>query len=354
MATDQTGVSLRSRCRARAVPPGLSHAPPPSSQHRLKRPDWAPRGSAIALTIASCSLIAALSTLPGWSDLLFPELGPLAAVVFSRPGGPWASQGWRLIAVPTAAAVIGLWISVHQVPHGLALLLAVAGAQLLLWLLRSPLAPALSAAALPVVLGLRSWTYPLQIALGLSVLTAVLAIARRRLPPEPLVSPPSPQARPARAPSRWWLPWFGYLLLLTALVELSGWRVLLLPPLIVISHERFAEFQHCPWLGRAWLLPIACSLAAVVGVLSARWLAPHAALAVALSLLLNLALMHRLRLWLPPLLAVGLLPLLMPHADWRYVAGVGVAASILAFTDRHERRPDRSILARLDADAPRP
>ena len=317
----------------------------------MNRPEWAPRGSAIGLAVASCSLIAAASTLPGWRDLLFPELGPLAAVVFSRPAGPWARQGWRLIAVPTAAAVIGLWISVHLAHRGGALLLAVAAAQLLLLLLRSPLAPALSAAALPVVLSLRSWAYPLQIALGLSVLTAVLAVVRRRLPPEPLVSLPSPQGRPAPAPSRWWIRWFGYLLLLSALVELSGWRVLLLPPLIVISHERFADSRRCPWLGRAWLLPIACSLAGVVGVLSARWLAPHTALAVALSLLLNLALMRRLRLWLPPLLAVGLLPLLMPHADWRYVAGVGVAASVLAFTDRHERRPDRSSLARLVSNA---
>lgn len=306
--------------------------------------------------MASCSLIAAASTRPGWGDLLFPELGPLAAVLFSRPGGPWARQGWGLIAVPTAAAWLGLWISIHVAPPGLALLLAVAAAQLLLTLLRSPLAPSLSAAALPVVLGLHSWTYPAQIALGLSLLAGVSAVVRGRqpLPPvSPPSAPPAPPRHPTAPPSRWWVPWFAYLLVLTALVQLSGWRVLLLPPLIVISHERFAEPWGCPWLGRAWRLPVACAGAGAIGVLAARLLAPHTALVVALSLLLNLALMRRLRLWLPPLLALGLLPLLMPQADWRYVAGVTVAAILLAFTDQHDSEPDRGATARLAADVSR-
>lgn len=304
----------------------------------------------MVLAVGTCSLIALLSTLPGWGYLLFPELGPLAVVVFARPMGAWAGQGWRLVAVPTAAAVIGLWISIHIPQHGLALLLAVATTQLVLSLLRSPLAPALSAAALPVVLGLRSWAYPLQIGLGLVLLAALLAVVRRRRS----AMPPGTESRSAAVCRRWLIPWFGYLLLMTVLVQASGWRVLLLPPLIVISHERFADPVRCPWLGRAWLLPLACGLSGAIGVASASLPAAHAGLAVAISMLLNLGLMRALNLWLPPLLAMGLLPLLMPHADWRYVAGVLIAATLLSFTDRHDSEPDRGSLISLEADASRP
>ena len=55
----------------------------------------------------------------------------------------------------------------------------------------------------------------------------------------------------------WQRSWWIYLAVMVGLVQLTGWRALLLPPLIVISHERFAEPGHCPWLGRAWQLPLA-------------------------------------------------------------------------------------------------
>ena len=38
----------------------------------------------------------------------------------------------------------------------------------------------------------------------------------------------------------WQRAWWIYLLLLMGMVELKGWRMLLLPPLIVLPHERFA------------------------------------------------------------------------------------------------------------------
>ena len=134
------------------------------------------------LAVGYCSLLGGLSTLPGWGFLLFPELGPLAATVLSRPNGRWASSPWQLVGVPTAAAVCGLWVSNHVAIESLALLLAVLMARLLLSLLRSSLAPALSAAALPVILGIHSWAYPVQIAIGLIGLNAVLAVRHPSVP----------------------------------------------------------------------------------------------------------------------------------------------------------------------------
>lgn len=282
------------------------------------------------LAVGYCSLIGGLSTLPGWGFLLFPELGPLAATVLSRPYGRWASSPWQLIGVPTAAAVCGLWISNHVTIDSLALLLAVLAARLLLSLLRSSLAPALSAAALPVILGIHSWAYPVQIAIGLIGLNAVLAVLRcRQRGPGDAGVEVEVAAEDAVEPG-WQRSWWIYLAVMVGLVQLTGWRALLLPPLIVISHERFAEPGHCPWLGRAWQLPLACAISGGVGVLASQLLKPHIALAMAVSLGLNLLLMQRLRMWLPPLLAAGLLPFLIPDADGRYVLGLTIAAAVLA------------------------
>lgn len=282
------------------------------------------------LAVGYCSLLGGLSTLPGWGFLLFPELGPLAATVLSRPNGRWASSPWQLIGVPTAAAMCGLWIHNHVAIESLALLLAVLAARLLLSLLRSSLAPALSAAALPVILGIHSWAYPVQIAIGLIGLNAVLGVLRRRQGAQ--VDIGSQADDDVVAEPGWQRSWWIYLALMVGLVQLTGWRVLLLPPLIVISHERFSEPGHCPWLGRAWQLPLACGIAAGVGVLAAQLLKPHIALGMGVSLGLNLLLMQRLRMWLPPLLAAGLLPFLIPDADGRYVLGITVSAAVLAIS----------------------
>jgi hypothetical protein len=287
------------------------------------------------LAVGYCSLLGGLSTLPGWGFLLFPELGPLAATVLSRPNGRWASSPWQLVGVPTAAAVCGLWISNHVAIESLALLLAVLAARLLLSLLRSSLAPALSAAALPVILEIHSWAYPVQIAIGLMGLNAVLAVRRRRHGDQR--DPTTDVAADGLAEPHWQRFWWIYLAVMVALVELTGWRVLLLPPLIVISHERFCEPGRCPWLGRAWQLPLACGIAGGLGVLSAQLLKPCIALGMAVSLGLNLLLMDRLRMWLPPLLAVGLLPFLIPDADGRYVVGITVSAAVLALSSPRAR-----------------
>ena len=284
------------------------------------------------LAVGYCSLIGALSTLPGWGFLLFPELGPLSASVLSQPSGRWASSPWQLVVVPTAAAVCGLWISDHIPVESLALLLAVLTARLLLSLLRSSLVPALSAAALPVILDIHSWAYPMQIALGLGGLTLLLMVLRRGQ--RHVRQSESNIALKVAVEPGWLQRWLLYLLVMVALVQLSGWRVMLLPPLIVISHERFAEPEHCPWLGRAWQLPLSCGITATMGVLNARLLASHVALAMAISLGLTLLLMQRLRLWLPPLLAVAVLPLLLPNADARYVLGIVAAAAVLSLSDR--------------------
>lgn len=106
-------------------------------------------GQGQGLAVLFCSLIAALSQIPGWSDLLFPELAALSSTLLRNPRGTWARSSVQLIALPTLCAGVGMWISSHCSDAGAALLLAVL---LLQRLFRLRLAPLLALGLLPQVL----------------------------------------------------------------------------------------------------------------------------------------------------------------------------------------------------------
>ena len=284
-----------------------------------------PGGSLLAILF--CSLIAAISVHPGWSYLLFPELAALSSAVLNDPLGAWARRPGQLILLPTLTAVTGLWISLHGPAGGAGVLLAVLGARLLLLLFRSALAPALSAAALPVLLGIHSWAYPLQIGLGLLGLGALLQWRRRRLGPAP---PQDTADGPPRPQLRGLLLWGLYLAAMLVLGELCGLPTLLLPPLIVISHEALVAPRPCSWRQRSWVVPLSCGCSAVIGVLAARLCGGHPGLATALSMVCGLALLRALRLQLPPVFAMGVLPLLLPSPGIRFVLEALIGATCLA------------------------
>jgi CBS-domain-containing membrane protein len=300
-------VRIRVRC-----PHGLSWLTAPFAAGQLQ-------------ALVFCTWIAAGSQLPGWGYLLFPELAALSSAVLRDPTGPWASRPWQLIVLPVVTGCLGVLLARQMADPALALLLAVAAARLVLQLARSPLLPALSAAALPVILQIHSWVYPAQIGLALAALAGLLRL--------------SPQERDVRlAPSAegTWaslLRWLAFLVLLLLIERCTGLHNVLVPPLIVMAHEALVSSARCAWAGRGWILPLACGGAALAGVLAAQWL-PSPALATALSLAVCLLLQERLRLRLPPLLALGLLPLVLPAPDLRLVPAVMLGALLLVLSQR--------------------
>lgn len=299
------------------------------------------------LALLFCTLIATLSQAPGWSDLLFPELAALSSTVLRDPRGPWASRPWQLLLLPSLAACIGLLISQHSTDPLPAVLLAVALAKLLLLACRSTLVPALSAAALPVILQIRHWDYPLQVAVGLLALWLLLRWRQRRGGDGP--DAPVPEALrgvETDAVAGWGLlRWTALLVLLLAIEAGLGLRYVLVPPLIVIAHEALLEPAHCPWAPRPWVLPLACTTTTLVAVLAAR-LVPWAGVAAALSLAAALLLLQLLRLQLAPLLALALLPLVMPAPDLRLVPAVLLGSTLLAAAVSWVRRSAADSAAR--------
>jgi hypothetical protein len=275
-------------------------------------------------------MIAALAQLSGVGLLLFPELGALSNDIIKRPRGTWASAPLMLLATPLLTASIGVALARHMGFGVPAVLLNVGASVLVIHLLRSPIAPAISAGLLPLVLGVHSVGYPLAITVGTGLLALLSILQRQRAAPAP-----PPDARDAvddlmerpPADARGWPPFALALVVVAGLAQWSGWHFMLFPPLVVIGFEMFAHPHACPWARHPWRLPLACLVSAAAGVAAVSWLGPGVLAAMA-AMFAGIVVLGLLDLHAPPVLAVGLLPLVMEHPDLRFIGAV-LAGTVL-------------------------
>ena len=278
------------------------------------------------LTALYMGVIAWIAAATQVHYILFPELGALAYDVIKRPHGTWAKAPGMLVLTPLLTGLVGTIIIRNMGSGILPILLATAAAILIIRLLKSPIAPAISAGVLPISLDITSWNYPASLLVGLVLLALISLIWRRIVPP--------PQVRSSvdiaddiaeEAPRSYsWFPFFLVFLVGTAvLAEVTGWRLILFPPLIVIGFEMFAHSDVCPWAKKPIRLPIACTLSALIGVALVTAFG-DAPLAVMASTVCGILILRAFDLHVPPALAVGLLPFVIPAVDYRFAASVGI------------------------------
>ena len=268
-------------------------APPGPRFSRDRRPRGTVRWLAVPATAAYIAVIALIAQATGLDYVLFPELGALAHDVVQRPHGIWARAPFMLVLTPALTAVVGTLLTRHLAYGPASVLLSVGVSVLIIRLLRSPIAPAISAGLLPLTLGISSWLY---------------------------------------APRYGWVPFFlGFLLIASVLAGLTGWRLLLFPPLVVIGFEMFAHPTVCPWAARPIVLPVACVLTAIGGLacVSLLGVTPLAAIA---SILIGIAVLGVLDLHMPPALAVGLLPFVITRPDLNFPLAVGLGSLLLTLS----------------------
>jgi hypothetical protein len=294
------------------------------------------RMEAVALVyIVAIALAAQFS---GWYYLLFPELGAVSRDVLTRPWGKWASQPARLVLTPAVGASIGTLVTREFRYRVSTILLIVTICLLLLALLKSNIAPAISAGTLPLVLDIKSWLYPVSIAIGLVALVSIFLLWRRRYRRnyqgtveisatdiDDLL-----EIRPTGI--TWILPFYLFVTVMAFCATASGLRFILFPPLIVIAYEMFAHPTSCPWVGKPLTLPIACFLTSTAGWLAVS-LFGSGAIAAACGMVSGIIVLRVLRIHMPPALAVGLLPLIIDCPSIKYPISVtiGTGALTLAF-----------------------
>ncbi|MDF1753219.1 MAG: hypothetical protein P1U89_10625 [Verrucomicrobiales bacterium] len=287
------------------------------------------------LSVGYLGLISLLSSLPGAGLLFFPELAALAFDGFVRPRGTWASVPGFLAFTPVITAVVGVAVT-NWLPFGLPSILVVTTfCVLMVQLLRSPVAPAISAGVLPLMTGLESWWYPSAILGGTGVLAlALIGWKRYAIPRSPNTSASlrdqvddAMERIPRRA--NWISAMLIFVTITACLVELTGERMILYPPLVVIAFEMFAHPHICPWARRPARFPLATLLTAAAGIGAVLTLGPGVT-ATVISLVAGLVILKTFDLHMPPALAIGLIPQILENPGWNYPVAVLIGSSGLA------------------------
>src|SRR5271155_35581 len=145
------------------------------------------RIAAEVLALAYIAIVAEVAIATGAFYILFPELGALSHDIFSRPRGSWASAPLLLVITPVLTALLGTLVT-RALPYDyVSVMMAAGGGLAIVLVLRSPIAPAISAVLLPLALGVRSLWYPPGIVFG-TILLGVLSSIWKRMSNEPLQS----------------------------------------------------------------------------------------------------------------------------------------------------------------------
>jgi hypothetical protein len=286
------------------------------------------------IALAYIALIATIATLTGAIFVMFPELGALSQDVFARPRGTWGSSPLFVAITPVLTGIVGSLIT-NLLPYGLISVLLIVGASFfIIEALNSPVAPAISAGLLPLVVGIHSWWYAPGIMLGCFLL-AILSIPWKRMmaPPDglPLQTHEDHAANVLEAPAsrRWWLiPLLGFVAAATILAELTGLRFILFPPLVVIGFEMFGHTDICPWAQKPLWLPLACFLTAAGGLFFLKLLG-FGPLAAAADMAWGILILRVFNLHVPPAFAVALLPMVMHKPDLTYPFSVGAGTLLM-------------------------
>lgn len=283
----------------------------------------------------------AMASALGVHAIIFPEGAALAMGIWVLGHPGWTVSRWRVAVLPPLCAVVGVVLVRAELAGWVAALLGLTVALLLLKALDSRLAPALSAAVLPIVFGIDEWSYPIAVAVICVVIVAGMPWLTPR--PDPGVAGQPTGRYRWRVVGGAWLVIAAWILLGGELLAVSS--VALAPPLFVSALE---------WLGRG-----GCALARAVprlalltgagfaGSLALLVVSP-AWLAGALAVLATLGLMRVLETPHAPALAIALLPQILDRpepAAFTLAIAAGATALYLGVlavaTFRAPRRPRR-------------
>lgn len=133
-----------------------------------------------ALVLIVVALMLVLAAALGTHAIIFPEGAALAMGIWVLRIPGWSASRWRVAVLPPLCALVGVLLARSDQPAWAAMLAATAVALLVLQACDSRLAPAVSAAVLPVVFDVRAWSYPVAVLVICAVVAAGMPWFGRR------------------------------------------------------------------------------------------------------------------------------------------------------------------------------
>jgi hypothetical protein len=293
------------------------------------------RANLPALTLVVA--MAAVASAAGHDELLFPELGALAAGVLIHRLAPWRTRTLDIFLLPVAAALIGYGVNMTGFPAEVRWVLALGSILLLMRVSSSSMVPSISAALLPVLFDFTSLLYPAAVA-GTTAVLAVLAVRHNRVAGTP---PRLPQPS-TRLLVTYWLLGSAWGVAAFAL----GIQYAAAPPILVAGLE-LMKTRGAQATPKAIVLVLSVAVGVVTHLAISNWALDVAVAFLAVSLLC--------RFWkvvIPPAYALAILPLLIATPQLtRFlvtaaIGSLGFVAATWLWT--------RSGAARAPAPAPTP
>lgn len=252
--------------------------------------------------------------------IIFPEGAALVIGfwVLAHPG--WSVSRWRLIVLPPACAMLGVALTWLPWPRWVGEAIALTVALLALQVLRSRLAPSVSAAMFPVVFDVHTWLFPVSVLVICVTIAAGDGIVWHR-----------GTAVRGGLPARW--PWSGVGgFWLVALVWIAVGALFAVVPAAALAPPLFVSCLE--WItGSAWHLPTGLRRwgvvtgAALAGS-TAVWLCPFGAVAGPVGAAVTMLLLLAVRDYHPPAVAISLIPLVIPASTpWAFTGAIALGFS---------------------------
>ncbi len=285
----------------------------------MKKSQWI----GIAASFLVMGAMGFLAEYTNTREFIFPEATALLTGAFLMKKMPWNVRHGMMTVIMTLCAAAGIVISRSPLPLYVKLACAVAVVILLLGITGTSMTPAVSACALPVLIGTTDWIYVLTVfVLALVCDTGNLAMEHAGLMERQLYVS-------GKISGMVWLRKylvFAVILILPAVTE--QWY-LIVPPLIV-AYLALSDEQSL-FAQRPVLSVLLFTAASVIGFVC-RIIYEESPLPMTLCILLAAAMIWMVfaitRLPFPPAAAIAILPFLLPYDGlWRYP--VEVTAGIL-------------------------
>lgn len=257
------------------------------------------------------------AALLGEREIIFPEILALAVGAWGIEKQPWRANRLQLFTLMSLGAIIGyLIVRFVRFYLPIQIMLGLLIITLLLSITKTTIYPMISACILPILLQTDTWIYPLSVI----VLTGIIILVQKLMELADMRSEEPQNETEAfgrdyfKSQIPFWGKWFLIMIPLILLATLSGWYFLIAPPLIVAYTELYSG--HGTLRKHPWLLFFQLTLMAWCGtfmrLIACEKLGLPLWLGTLTSVMILFICFEVTHLTFPPAGAVILLPFLLP------------------------------------------
>ncbi|TCN55628.1 hypothetical protein D0809_16150 [Flavobacterium circumlabens] len=257
-------------------------------------------------------------------EIILPELAALSIGCFIYKKNTWTAKPLHLFLLPSITAFIGFFINQLEINMAAKIVVIMIVMLAVLYSIKSNLAPALATGLLPIVTNCNSYIFLISIVLAMGLLAILTAVFFK-----PEVSGAAVVEEPKSILAI--LVFLAVLIVWVIICSVLGtMQIAALPPVIVMGYELIDKKMYS--FTMLYKQVAALMLAAFIGAQSFYFL-DNFLLAAFVNLIAVTIMLHYLKMKMPPVYAMAMLPMVLPSYSHVYFAlSTGITAAVLLGT----------------------